>query len=185
MLPSLRLCKPLAPQITRAGSGVATIHLVTTDFSPWESNNTVHLGILLERYAMLLFGVCTKYLKNEEKAWHQHRNKFRRYKMLPSLRLCKALAPQFSRAGSGVATIHLVTTDFSPWQSGKNNGAHPAKKFGALLGCSHQNHNPIVRIFASALWILTPQHILQKTTGLAAPNPTLPAVNRRRIVAGL
>jgi len=33
-----------------------------------QTNNNVYLGILLERYAMLLFGVCMKYLKNDENA---------------------------------------------------------------------------------------------------------------------
>ncbi|TAD90012.1 MAG: sigma-70 family RNA polymerase sigma factor [Bacteroidetes bacterium] len=33
-----------------------------------QSNNNVYLGILLERYTMLLFGLCIKYLKNEENA---------------------------------------------------------------------------------------------------------------------
>lgn len=32
------------------------------------SGNNIYLGILLERYSMLLFGVCMKYLKNEEAA---------------------------------------------------------------------------------------------------------------------
>lgn len=30
--------------------------------------NNLYLGILLERYSLLLFGVCMKYLKNEEEA---------------------------------------------------------------------------------------------------------------------
>ena len=33
-----------------------------------ENNNNEWLGILLQRYTMLLFGVCMKYLKNEEDA---------------------------------------------------------------------------------------------------------------------
>jgi len=32
------------------------------------SGNNLYLGILLERYSLLLFGVCMKYLKNEEAA---------------------------------------------------------------------------------------------------------------------
>jgi len=32
------------------------------------SGNNLYLGILLERYTLLLFGVCMKYLKNEEEA---------------------------------------------------------------------------------------------------------------------
>ena len=32
------------------------------------SGNNLYFGILLERYALLLFGVCMKYLKNEEEA---------------------------------------------------------------------------------------------------------------------
>jgi RNA polymerase sigma factor (sigma-70 family) len=32
------------------------------------SGNNLYLGLLLERYALLLFGVCMKYLKNEEEA---------------------------------------------------------------------------------------------------------------------
>ena len=32
------------------------------------SSNNVYIGILLERYALLLFGVCMKYLKNEDDA---------------------------------------------------------------------------------------------------------------------
>ena len=32
------------------------------------SGNNLYLGILLERYSLLLFGVCMKYLKNEEEA---------------------------------------------------------------------------------------------------------------------
>ena len=31
-------------------------------------DNNLYLGILLERYSLLLFGVCMKYLKNEEEA---------------------------------------------------------------------------------------------------------------------
>lgn len=33
-----------------------------------ENNNNEWLGVLLQRYTMLLFGVCMKYLKNEEDA---------------------------------------------------------------------------------------------------------------------
>jgi RNA polymerase sigma factor (sigma-70 family) len=32
------------------------------------SGNNLYIGILLERYSLLLFGVCMKYLKNEEEA---------------------------------------------------------------------------------------------------------------------
>jgi RNA polymerase sigma-70 factor (ECF subfamily) len=32
------------------------------------SGNNLYLGIVLERYSLLLFGVCMKYLKNEEAA---------------------------------------------------------------------------------------------------------------------
>ena len=32
------------------------------------SGNNVYLGVLLERYTLLLFGVCMKYLKNEDDA---------------------------------------------------------------------------------------------------------------------
>jgi RNA polymerase sigma-70 factor (ECF subfamily) len=32
------------------------------------SGNNLYLGVLLERYSLLLFGVCMKYLKNEEEA---------------------------------------------------------------------------------------------------------------------
>ena len=34
----------------------------------YSDGNNVWLGILLERYTLLLFGVCMKYLKNEEEA---------------------------------------------------------------------------------------------------------------------
>jgi RNA polymerase sigma factor (sigma-70 family) len=34
----------------------------------YEDGNNEWLGILLQRYTMLLFGVCMKYLKNEEEA---------------------------------------------------------------------------------------------------------------------
>ncbi|HEY6977086.1 MAG TPA: sigma-70 family RNA polymerase sigma factor [Chitinophagaceae bacterium] len=34
----------------------------------YASNNNQWLGILLQRYTLLLFGVCMKYLKNEEEA---------------------------------------------------------------------------------------------------------------------
>jgi RNA polymerase sigma factor (sigma-70 family) len=34
----------------------------------YTSNNNQWLGILLQRYTLLLFGVCMKYLKNEEEA---------------------------------------------------------------------------------------------------------------------
>ena len=33
-----------------------------------EDGNNFWLGILLQRYTLLLFGVCMKYLKNEESA---------------------------------------------------------------------------------------------------------------------
>ncbi|MDQ3550433.1 MAG: sigma-70 family RNA polymerase sigma factor, partial [Bacteroidota bacterium] len=34
----------------------------------YNDNNHEWIGVLLERYTLLLFGVCMKYLKNEEEA---------------------------------------------------------------------------------------------------------------------
>ncbi|MCH5600701.1 RNA polymerase sigma factor [Niabella ginsengisoli] len=34
----------------------------------WQTQNNEWLGILLQRYTLLLFGVCMKYLKEEDDA---------------------------------------------------------------------------------------------------------------------